>query len=118
MQEPAGPNNIFMPVYKFQPPLTPKTTAGGVVAGILGLGMAALTFFVGIFVALALLAVGAAVAAVLTVRGWWLGRQGRPGAGYTGTGPGSAAGGRRRAGQRTDVLEGEYEVVKRPPDQS
>ncbi|MEM9182158.1 MAG: hypothetical protein AAGB27_03305 [Pseudomonadota bacterium] len=108
-----------MPVYKFQPQMTPKTTAGGVVAGILGLGMAALTFFVGIFVALALLAVGAAVAAVLTVRHWWLGRRGQPQAGYTRAGRGSAAGGTRgRPGHRADVLEGEYEVVDQPPDQS
>ncbi|MEM7709062.1 MAG: hypothetical protein AAF358_26170 [Pseudomonadota bacterium] len=99
--------------------MTPKTTAGGVVAGILGLGMAALTFFVGIFVALALLAVGAVVAAVLTVRRWWLGRHGQPQAGYKRAGPGSAAGGARgRPGHRAEVLEGEYEVVDQPPDQS
>lgn len=85
-------------------------------AGILGLGIAALTFFVGIFVGLALLAVGAVVALVLTVRRWWLERQGGGGRAGPGAGPGPGSAWRDSRGSG-NVLEGEYEVVKRPPDQ-
>ncbi|MFK7956491.1 MAG: hypothetical protein AB8B96_10370 [Lysobacterales bacterium] len=103
-----------MPVYKFQPQLTPKTKLGGILTAIAGLGLGALMLFLGVFVGLALLAVGTVFVVGLKLRMWWLARRG-DGVGPTAE-PTHTPGARPSAGPGK-VLEGEYEVVKKPPDQ-
>ncbi len=106
-----------MPVYKFQPQLTPKTKLGGIFAAVVGLGVGALMLFVGVFVGVALLAIGAVFVLGLKLRLWWQGRFRGNSSPQSGFEP-DAASSRRSSGVRSgDVLEGEYEVVKKPGDQ-
>ncbi len=107
----------MMPVYQFQPPIGPKTRFGKVLAAIAGLSLAALTFFVGLFVALGLMAVGIVFLAAVRIRHWWLSRNGA--GGTAGGGPDAAPGQPRGPSSQSpgQVLEGEYKVVKPPSDQ-